>query len=100
MVIKVLDHVERCYSNADGEVIFALIQPIISKGEQVTVSFAGVDSLPSSFVNSAFIPLLEHYSFDIIRRSLRFVDSTKQINEMIKKRFDFEVNQRRNLQIV
>lgn len=99
MVIKVLDHVERCYSNADGEVIFALIQPSFSQGDQVTISFAGVDSVPSSFVNSAFIPLLEKHSFDFIRNNLRFINSTKQINEMIKKRFDFEVNDRHKLQM-
>lgn len=97
MVINVLDHVERCYSNDDGNVIFSLIKPSISAGTQVVVSFKGVSSVPSSFVNSAFIELLEHFTFDEIRANLRFVNSTRTINEMIKKRFDFEVNKRSEL---
>jgi len=100
MVINVLDHVERCYSNADGEVILSLIQPLLFRGNRVTVSFAGVDSVPSSFVNSAFIPLLEDFSFDFIRKHLHFSNSTKQINQMIKGRFEFEVNERHQLETV
>lgn len=97
MVINVLDHVERCYSNADGEVICTLIHPGLSRNEQVVVSFSGVDSVPSSFVNSAFIALLDDVDFETIRKNLRFINSTKQINEMIKKRFMFEVNERKKL---
>lgn len=100
MVLNVLDHVERCYSNADGDVILALIKPILATGEQVTVSFRGVDSVPSSFVNSALIALLDDFSFEDIKKNLRFSNSTKQINEMIKERFNFEVNERKKLIIV
>ena len=97
MVINILDYIERCYSNADGEVILALIKPKLAKGEQVTISFSGVDGVPSSFVNSAFIQLLEDFTFEEIRQNLRFINSTKQINQMIKSRFEFEVNERKKL---
>ncbi|CAJ0781865.1 STAS-like domain-containing protein [Ralstonia chuxiongensis] len=91
MVIRTLDYVAHCYSNADGQVIFRLIINPIRQGEPVTVSFDGVDAVPSSFVNSAFIALLEQVSFDRIKDTLRFASSNRQINDMIRSRFAFEV---------
>lgn len=96
-MINVVDHVNRCYSNADGEIIQQQIRSHFLIGNKVIVSFKGIDSASSSFVNSAFIELLDDYSFDFIRSNLGFADSSKQINEMIKRRFDFEVNHRKNL---
>ncbi|MBY0055005.1 STAS-like domain-containing protein [Brevibacillus agri] len=97
MVINILDHVERCYSNADGDIIFALIKPKLAAGQKVTISFSGVDSVPSSFVNSAFIALLDDFTFEHVRSHLKFINTTKQINEMIKSRFSFEANERKKL---
>lgn len=97
MVINVLDYVRYCYSHTDGQIIFNLIFPAIKRGEMVTVSFKGVNAVPSSFVNAAFINLLEYYTFETIRDKLKFASSTKQINEMIKRRFDFEVNHRKKM---
>nr|WP_236847798.1 hypothetical protein [Brevibacillus laterosporus] len=41
--------------------------------------------------------LLEDFTFEEIRQNLRFINSTKQINQMIKSRFEFEVNERKKL---
>lgn len=94
MVINILDHVEHCYSNDDGKVIFQIINNALKNGEQVTVSFNGITSLNSSFVNSAFIELLDHCDFSLIQEKLRFINSTQQINRMIKRRFSFEINRK------
>ena len=91
MVIKVLDYVDQCQSNADGIIIHDLIKPKLSKGEEVTLSFEGVPALPSSFVNSAFISLLDEFPFDRIKRLLRFSHTKSQMNSMIRDRFGFEV---------
>ena len=100
MVIQIKDHIERCYSNGDGQIIYNIIEDYIKNNVTVIVSFQRIDSVTSSFVNSAFIALLDHFDFGHIRSYLRFADSTSQINQMIKKRFDFEVNERRNLMLV
>ncbi|MEC0225534.1 STAS-like domain-containing protein [Paenibacillus alba] len=97
IMIKVNDHVNQCYSNSDGDVIRVLIADHLGKGQKVSVSFDKIDSLSASFVNSAFIDLLEIYTFDTIRRLLGFADSSKSINDLIKKRFSFEVNERSRL---
>ncbi|MFI2132926.1 STAS-like domain-containing protein [Lysinibacillus fusiformis] len=89
MVIEILDHVERCYSNDDGNVIFLLINKAFNQGEHVTVSFSGVNSITSSFTNSAFIELIKEYDISYVKQHLSFVNSNKSINTMIKDRFDF-----------
>ena len=70
MVIRALDLVDHCYSNADGQIVYDAVLALIQKGDSAVVSFDGVDAVPSSFVNSAFIALLEKFSFEKIKQSL------------------------------
>lgn len=91
-MIRVLDYVDHCYNGDDGKIIHDLIEDQLKKGEPLLVSFAGVDSVPSSFVNTALVSLLNKYDFGQIKRMLRFSDTTTQINEMIRSRFNFEAN--------
>lgn len=67
VVIEILNHVERCYSNDDGTVIFRLIKSNFDHGENVTVSFSGVNSITSSFTNSAFIELIKEYDINYVK---------------------------------
>lgn len=90
MVIRPLDFLEHCYTAEDGQAVYSRILPAIKSGQRVTVSFEGIDSVPSSFVNAAFIQLLQEFSYDEIKLRLTFSNSTKQINEMLLKRFSFE----------
>jgi STAS-like domain of unknown function (DUF4325) len=56
----------------------------------VTVSFDGLNIAASSFVAAAFLPLLQEHSLDDLKRRLRVIDSTRQINQMIKSRLQRE----------
>jgi len=94
MVIRALDLVRQCYSQDDGQKVFDVLYPRLKQGERIELSFEGVDTVPSSFINTALIHLLDVLTFDTIKSNLRFVDTTKQINQMIRSRFDFEVNHR------
>lgn len=89
MVVKVLEHVRSASSYDDGEVIFNLIFPLVKSGERIVVDFSGITSVPSAFVNSAFIRLLEHVPFSQVKATLSFIQSTRQINQLIRSRFDF-----------
>jgi hypothetical protein len=91
MDLNVLDHVKRCYTSQDGAVVAALIRANFCQDNHVTVSFTGVGDVPSSFINTAFISLLDDFSYDFIRSHLSVIDSTRQINSLIKRRFDFEL---------
>jgi hypothetical protein len=93
-LIRVLDFVERCYNSEDGQVIHDIIVEKLAHEKELTVSMEGVDWVPSSFVNAAFISLLDMLAFNDIKQRLRFVNTTSQINEMIRTRFNFETNRR------
>jgi hypothetical protein len=59
--------------------------------DQVT-EFAELKTAASSFVNVAFVGLLDALSFGEIKRRIRVVDSTRQINDMIKTRLERETS--------
>jgi hypothetical protein len=91
--IEILEHVISASTYEDGGKIYLLIKEKIDLGEIVELSFTGISSVPSAFINAAIIQLLEHFEFSKIRAHLRFVNSTRHINQLIKSRFDFAVNQ-------
>jgi len=94
MVIHILENVKTASTYEDGEVIFNLISNALSNNEDVTLSFVGITSVPSAFINSALIRLLEVFNYDFIRAKLTIVDTTKHINELIKSRFSFVLTKR------
>lgn len=89
VAIRITDHVKQASTYLDGQVIYNLIANQVAHDHPVEVSFAGIHAVPSAFVNAAFLQLLETVSIDKVKRNLRIVDSTKFINELIKRRFDF-----------
>lgn len=95
MVIKVYNLTPECQTNADGLKVFQVIAPMLKKGELVELSFENIRSIPSSFVNTAFIDLLEIISFDQIRKQLKFLNTTPQINDVIKTRFATELTRQK-----
>lgn len=86
MVIEVRQSVEHCYTNEDGDVVGRLIAVALAQNNAAEVSFSGIDDVTTSFVNSAFVPLLDRYSLDYIKSHLRITNSTRQINTLIKDR--------------
>ncbi|MGT2666664.1 STAS-like domain-containing protein [Streptococcus rifensis] len=88
--IIVKDLVDNCSNNQSGLILLEHIKQALDKKELATISFETIPYVSTSFVNSAFINLLEDYSFDFIRQHLKFKHSTVQINNLIKDRFAFE----------
>jgi len=89
MVVRILDHVAHASTYEDGDRIFRLIAPELVAGREVAVSFDGVHAVPSAFINGAFVRLLETLPFSTVRSKLKILDSTRQINELIRSRFEF-----------
>ncbi|MFB6473038.1 STAS-like domain-containing protein [Paenibacillus glucanolyticus] len=96
-LLKIKDHVNQCYSNADGDIIRREIISGFNRGDKIIVSFKELDSASSSFINTAFIELLDQYDFDFIKQNLGFADASRTINETIKRRFAFEVSNKKKL---
>ena len=87
MVISALDIVDRCYSNEDGDAVCAALKPYVLAGEAVTLSFAGVTSVTSSFVNSALIALLDSVAVADLKRTLRIADPAPAVAQVVCRRF-------------
>lgn len=77
-------------TNEHGDVIFTNLVKALKKEHLVTVNFEGITNTTTSFVNSAFIPLLEFFTFEDIKKKLKIVKSNRQINESIKNGLEFE----------
>lgn len=93
VILKIKDLLEAHYTNSDGERLNQYILKEFNKNNPVTISFDGITEVNSSFVNSAFIQLLEEdYNFDYIKKNLTFSDTNKQINSLILSRFKFETS--------
>jgi hypothetical protein len=85
MVIKALDHVDRCYSTADGAVIARVLRGAFARHQRVILSFAGVDDVPSSFVNASLVALMDGHTADWLKSKLSVIDATPQIADMIRR---------------
>lgn len=97
--IIIANHIGRCYSNEDGQKLYNLIRMELLKGNKVIVSFEGIDTVTSSFVNSGLIELLNDFSFDLIKENIKFDCTKKSISTLIKSRFNFEVYQRKSIDL-
>lgn len=89
VMIRIRDHVASASTYEDGEVIFGLIAGALGSPGCVDVSFNGILSVPSAFVNSAFVRLVERFSLDEIKARVRFLDSTRSINDLLRRRLEF-----------
>ncbi len=89
VAVRVIDHVKTSSTYEDGEVIYKLIESPLRAGQDVTLSFEGIKSVPSAFINSALVRLVEVLPLDAIKQHLKITNSTRQINALIKQRFGF-----------
>lgn len=91
MVIYVREITVAADTAKQGELLFEQLEASLTDtGGAVTLSFEGIDTATSSFVNAGFVQLLSIMSFDEIKRRLKVVNSTRQINDMIKRRLSRE----------
>ena len=97
MVIRVLDLVDRCYTNDDGAAVLAEIKPYVVAMEPIRLSFDGVSSVTSSFINSSLIPLLDSVDFADIKRTLAIVDARRVVAGVIARRFEQEISLRESI---
>ena len=93
VMIKIRDHVAGASTYEDGDVIFRLLAENLEAGREVEVSFEGISAVPSAFVNAAFVRLLDIVSFERLRSSVKFRQSTRAINELLRHRLTFVAGQ-------
>jgi len=84
MVIRVLDITHAADTGAQGALLGKVLLRALSAGDSVEISFSGIATATSSFVNASFVPLLETMTFSDIKKRVRVTESSAQINHMIK----------------
>ena len=84
MVIVVKNLVAGCNTNAEGECIHAEILKALAISNKVEISFSQLSAATTSFVNSAFVELLDVMSFEDIKNRIHISHSSRQINSLIK----------------
>ena len=85
MVIRALDIVARCDTAEDGRAVGNSLREQLAHGTLVEFSFDGVFDVPSSFVNTAIVPLFIEFGSDFVRSHLKITDATRQIADMIRR---------------
>jgi hypothetical protein len=90
MVIRVKDICEAADTASQGEALYAAVKNALRTDQQIVISFDGIEAATSSFTNASFVALLVDLSFAEIKRRLRIVDSSRQINDMIRRRLTRE----------
>jgi STAS-like domain of unknown function (DUF4325) len=88
MVIRLRSIVRGANTFDEGVRAFDALQNALKKPGKVVVSFDGIQTATSSFVNASFVGLLDQFSYADLKSRVRVVDSTRQINEMIKTRME------------
>jgi hypothetical protein len=85
MVIRVADAIGYCFTYGDGIRLQEIIRTALKKDSCVHVSFMGVAAVSSSFVNGAFIPLINEFGVNGMRERVIICDSHRGINDVIRR---------------
>jgi len=82
----------------EGKYVFDIIKSSFDNKEKIIVSFENVEGIGSSFVNSAFLKLLDYYDYNFIKNNLKIIKINKAISNLIKERFEFELKKREQVE--
>jgi hypothetical protein len=88
VAIRIFDVAGGADTSAQGDLVYAKLIAGLRSAQDIEVSFDRVKTATSSFVNTSFVKLLEHWPLDELKRRMRVVHSTRQINDMIKSRLE------------
>lgn len=84
MVIFIRDIVKSCDTNAQGAIVYDTVLARLNKDCVLTLDFSGVFNVTTSFVNTAFVDLLDQLSFDTIKSRLAISNANRQVGALIR----------------
>lgn len=89
-MISVIEVAGRGDTAEQGAQLNKALAAVLKGPGLVTVDFRGLTTITSSFTNLAFVQLLSMYRLSELKKRLSIVNSTRQINEMVKSRLERE----------
>lgn len=90
MVVLIAKVTGACDTSNQGRILHTCLLDALQAKQIITLDFQGISGVTSSFVNTAFIPLLDHMSFDQIKARLRILNANRQIANMIRDRMSIQ----------
>lgn len=96
MVISIKALVVGCDTSAQGAIVYDQLVKAMRKSDAVALDFDGILNITTSFANTAFVPLLDEFSFDEIKARLVVRNANRQIANMLRDRMSKE-NARKSL---
>ena len=63
-----------CVAQDDGQRLFEVLRDALAARQEVSLSFAGVESLTTAFLNAAIGQLLRHFDTELLHDNLKFRD--------------------------
>jgi hypothetical protein len=90
MVIRILDFVSACDTNAQGDIVRKVILSRLKSNDIISLDFVGVPNVTSSFVNCALVSLLPDFNLKTIKARIQIKRVNRQIGNMIKDRMASE----------
>lgn len=81
--IKIKDITTGTFTNDDGLSVFNSIDSAISENNTIILSFEGISSLSSSFLNSSFGEIIEKFGFDFLKNKIKITKYTPQLSNLI-----------------
>lgn len=71
-------------TNTEAVALYVEMKKSADLGDCFTLSFAGIDYVSSSFLNSSVGEFIETYGFDMFVKNVKFTDCNKDLASMIK----------------
>jgi len=72
-------------TNVDGLKLKLAIDAALVKDNIVTLSFSGISSISSSFLNSSLGDIIENYNISILKNRIKITNYTPNLALIIKK---------------
>lgn len=92
-ILNLKDIVNHGATNTEGLLVNNKIREY-SVESNIIVSFDSIDYVTSSFINSAFITLLEERGFEYFKKHVEFSDTNPQINKSINRVFKYALEKK------
>lgn len=79
-----------------GRELYAILLKAISTKTRVEIDMAGVDALPSMFLNTSLGPLIKDQGLSLLKESFKLLNVSQAQIERIRKYFDDYLEGKRN----
>lgn len=93
MTIVIKDKVSGTLSNIEGLNLFYIIERELENSDVIILSFGGINTISSSFLNSSIGAIIDKYGIEILKEKIKITNYTRAIaNTILKYVEDVTIN--------